>query len=606
MARNPTQKTGTEVSARVFLSYNSSSLYNIVECNKFHVFFIFSRYKVEDLSAVNFRRPCQHKEKSKFKCMSVTIQDVVKMRKSLNKIEGKVGQEQFLVRYMGPIQTQRNRPTTSAKAKKRQFSCSYFALHEKKMICVCKKFFQATFAIKSRRLNSLAKTILAGAVPAEKRGGDRRSHKYVAKKEEVLKFLKSLPAEESHYNRNKSKRCYLSSELSICKLRKLYNASVEPSLQVKRTFFEKIFNKLNIGISSPASDICSKCFSLKQKILSESDMAAKQRYIAEKRVHTLKAKAFYELLKEKGAKTSTLCFDLQQVQPLPRTPIGESFYLRQIGLYSMCVTEYNTKEPTFYNWSEDQAGRGSVTIGSALLHHLENYHFGDSTTLRLFCDGCGGQNKNQHIVHVLMFWLLRKAPASLKEVKLYFPVRGHSFLPCDRVFGRVEKDLRKYPFLPNKEMYFEIYRKHGDLKLLGNDWALSDIKSFSEFLRPIKGIQNLKRIYFKRSENGRQCVLKIFENLRFESEEKYMSYLKRGKTFPRTLRSIPLGNKISQEKKADVAVLLEKQFGENWREKDELNYFKRVLDETESVCEADQHSAEKVCDCLEEPVALRI
>lgn len=167
--------------------------------------------------------------------------------------------------------------------------------------------------------------------------------------------------------------------------------------------------------------------------------------------------------------------------------------------------------------------------------------------------------------------------------------------------------MRKYPFLPNKEMYFEIYRKHGDLKLLGNDWALSDIKSFSEFLRPIKGIQNLKRIYFKRSENGRQCVLKIFENLRFESEEKYMSYLKRGKTFPRTLRSIPLGNKISQEKKADVAVLLEKQFGENWREKDELNYFKRVLDETESVCEADQHSAEEVCDCLEEePVALRI
>lgn len=530
------------------------------------------------------------------------------MRKLLNRNVGKVKQDQYLVRFIGPYQVQRPRATTSQADRQNQFSCSYFARHEKSMIRVCKKFFQATFLIKFRRLNNLTKTVFEGGVPAENRGGDTRSEKYLAKKENVLKFLKSLPAEEAHYNRKKSKRCYLSSDLTIAKLRKLYNASAEQRLKVKRTLFEKVFNSLNIGIKSPASDVCSKCFRLKQKIASERDPTLKQRHITEKRIHTMKAKAFYDLLKEKEPKTSTLCFDLQQVQPLPRTPIGESFYLRQIGFYSLCIVGYNTRNPTFYNWSEDQAGRGSVTIGSALLDHLQNFDFKDSNTLRLFCDGCGGQNKNQHIVHALMFWLLRKAPASIKEVKLYFPIRGHSFLPCDRVFARVEKDLRKCPFIPNKPKYCEVYENHGNLKLLGKDWTLSDIKSLGEFLRPIKGIQNLKRIYFKRSENNRQCMLKTFENLKFESNERYVTFTKRGKLFPGTLSCIPLGNKISHEKMGDVVVLLEKQFGKNWRDQDELSYFKSLVDDPESVCEEGQHSVnDHMCDCLEEePETIRI
>ncbi|KAJ4446062.1 hypothetical protein ANN_12748 [Periplaneta americana] len=35
-------------------------------------------------------------------------------------------------------------------------------------------------------------------------------------------------------------------------------------------------------------------------------------------------------------------------------------------------------------------------------------------------------------------------PFHLKERSMYFPVRGHSYLPADRVFGILEKHLRRY------------------------------------------------------------------------------------------------------------------------------------------------------------------
>lgn len=112
-----------------------------------------------------------------------------------------------------------------------------------------------------------------------------------------------------------------------------------------------------------------------------------------------------------------------------------------------------------------------------------------------------------------MHWMLNNAPKELKQVELYFPVRGHSFLPADRVFGRVEKDLRKNTTVFIKDDYHKIYSLHGRVKILGKDWHLKDSKMLAEYYRPIKGIQNMKRIYFKLSSSKqRQCVIKTFEN----------------------------------------------------------------------------------------------
>jgi hypothetical protein len=57
----------------------------------------------------------------------------------------------------------------------------------------------------------------------------------------------------------------------------------------------------------------------------------------EKRIHNLKAKTFYTLMRENIPETKNYCFDMQQVQPLPKTPINDAFYLRQISYYTLCI-----------------------------------------------------------------------------------------------------------------------------------------------------------------------------------------------------------------------------------------------------------------------------
>lgn len=72
----------------------------------------------------------------------------------------------------------------------------------------------AAFTISEKRLRNLNKYIFRGSVPVEKRGGDHRSHKSIEKKNKLREFINNLPAKVSHYNRTKSKRIYLCSELN--------------------------------------------------------------------------------------------------------------------------------------------------------------------------------------------------------------------------------------------------------------------------------------------------------------------------------------------------------------------------------------------------------
>lgn len=130
--------------------------------------------------------------------------------------------------------------------------------------------------------------------------------------------------------------------------------------------------------------------------------------------------------------------------------------------------------------------------------------------IRLFCDGCGGQNKNSHIIHALLFWLVNKSPENVKEIQLTFPVRGNSFLPADRVFGRIEKDI-------------------GEIKKLGQDWITKDIKSLEECYKKVEGLRDVKRVVLKKhlvtKKTGRSVqtitkyLINTYKNYRNESEE---------------------------------------------------------------------------------------
>lgn len=413
-----------------------------------------------------------------------------------------------------------------------RFSVQLFLLSsENKKLRVCSKFFQKLFGIGQRRMNTIAEGIISGEGVKDKRGGDHKLKKYGDKRSSVYNFISKLNAKESHYSRNKSRRLYLPSTLNINQLFLLYNDSVEAPLKVKKTFFVKIFaTKFNLGFGSPASDTCSYCHRLKNKIEMCRDSKEKQTLIAEIGAHRLRAKTFHKIMKENISDCVSYVFDLQQVQPLPKLNIGEAYYSRQISYYCFCVTDTANKNSVLYTWDESQAGRGAVEVGSALIDFLNKACIASGVkTIRLFSDGCAGQNKNQHIVHTLAFWLHKSS--NIKQIIMYFPVRGHSYLPADRIFGQLEKKLRRREEIVNLDEYNQLYREVAEVRVLGKDWEIKNVKALVDVFKKIDGISSVKRIFLKKIE-GVGVKIKTEPTYRCDDPTKfYASMVKRGKNF---------------------------------------------------------------------------
>lgn len=75
-------------------------------------------------------------------------------------------------------------------------------------------------------------------------------------------------------------------------------------------------------------------------------------------------------------------------------------------------------------------------------HYLENF-VTDPGVLKLivFSDNCAGQNKN---INLMLLYLRLIHSKRLSGVHHYYLETGHSYLPCDRDFGVLEKHLRPH------------------------------------------------------------------------------------------------------------------------------------------------------------------
>ncbi|KAF2881630.1 hypothetical protein ILUMI_24542 [Ignelater luminosus] len=125
----------------------------------------------------------------------------------------------------------------------------------------------------------------------------------------------------------------------------------------------------------------------------------------------------------------------------------------------------------------------------------------------IFSDGCAGQNKNSSIVHMLMTWLHNEAPPIIKNITLYFPVRGHSYMAADRVFGRVEKLIRSHSVVKNPEKYYELYSTIALVRKLG----ISEAKKIVTIKRPEKKTVVVKTEIFYRNDNLGQKLVSLLK-----------------------------------------------------------------------------------------------
>lgn len=331
------------------------------------------------------------------------------------------------------------------------------------------------------------------------RGGSRITTTQITTTASIIQFIKKIPAQDSHYGRRTSGRRYLSPELSIAKLWRLWKSERESKNLQKASLakFKKIFyTKFNLSFTNPKVDICSICEVYKNRIAANIESDVNEAALA---LHKANANLFYQRLKESknNGETLTITFDMQQNQPLPKTNVAEAYYSRQLWLYNFTIVVHGKKYRSFtYTWLESDSGKGSNEVTSALQHFFDNKVMKTIQRIRykkieLFCDSCPEQNKNA----AMLCFLVRTAhnPIIRKyitEISIIYPIKGHSYMPPDRVFGRIEKKLRKMEVIKTPAQYQEFFEQEGTVYVYGDSWAVYDYKSLAT--TALKNLNKLK------------------------------------------------------------------------------------------------------------------
>lgn len=531
---------------------------------------------------------CKHKKKN-LRCNDVPMQDIRRFHEVFYSNKDKISQDNFILKYTVQVNPKRRRPSEKAGSQKGLTITYYIKSRSLGLVQVCGKTFLEVLGISKFRVQNICKRHhITGQAPKENRGGDTKSRKYKERRKEVTQFIQSLKCVESHYTRSQSIREYFPSDCSARKLWKLYNHQAEAHNQVKYHFFWDIFmTDFNISFKTPATDACSQCIRFKSEIKNRKDNE-KAETMARYTVHKLKAKAFHDRLREQQPNVFKFSFDCQKNLVLPKVSDQSAYYSRQLYQYNMTICEghsknvQNTETVKIFTWSEDQRLKGSNEISSIVFHYLCSRDLQGYENIEIFSDGCPGQNKNITMIGMLGKWLLEKSSISIKSLEFIFPMVGHSYIPPDRVFGRIEKELRRMETIINPQEYIDIFSKYGQVKIVGKDVPVYDFKSCVA-----ENVKAPSQLHFQFAPSKRLKLVKDKKSILLKGETTYRSdlgsfkpFLKKGKMFNFEPDQLPVQVPVKPEKLKDVDKLLKQHFGDNWKEQNGLDFYKHVLSRT--------------------------
>lgn len=394
-------------------------------------------------------------------------------------------------------------------------------------------------------------------------------------------------------------------------LSKMYNDSVGPDFTVKESYFRDVLNRnFNFGFGFPKTDACSTCLFLEEQIKTQKDSTKKSELITQRQVHKLRSNAFYEMLKSEEDEAFFMSFDCQNNLLLPRVPDQSTYFSRQFSLYNFTIVNGNSKSKLTkenvhsYTWCESEYPKNSNSISSCVYYHLLKSNLDGKTAVKCFSDGCGGQNKNTILIAMLSKWLVTDAPQEIKTVDITFPIVGHSFIPPDRVFGNVEKDLKKRDTILSPEEYEEVLLKHATVHKVGSTVPIKDWKTESEKVQKKPNnwhfkFNPCKRIIIKKSPKDPETNVIVQGEVHYRTdvcEGKCVSRPKRDMTHINP-KDINRGVKLNPAKVRDVANLLKKHFGEEWQNNNNLKFY---VDLNQSQQETGGHDEDDVVIIEEE------
>ena len=172
---------------------------------------------------------CVHKCRSK-------VDDAERERlfSEFYKLKSHESQNKYLYGLMSKQPVKRKRGNRSSKS--RSHTIAYrVRLRDGSHVQVCKKTFCDLHAVSKRRVEILLKKLRAGLLLATDERGKHSNRPHAIQnvvKECIREHIKSFPKRASHYSRNDNrKRAYLSENLSISRMYRLYLDKYEPEVK---------------------------------------------------------------------------------------------------------------------------------------------------------------------------------------------------------------------------------------------------------------------------------------------------------------------------------------------------------------------------------------
>lgn len=329
---------------------------------------------------------------------------------------------------------------------KRKASFTYFVLFKNTRTRICRNAFINLHVISQKRVFRICTLLTQNITPRDKRGYNVKSHVMAGETcKKIYDHITSFPTKTTHYGSTQIN--YLDARLNLKTMYNLFKIKY-PETKVKYEFYVKYFNEnFKLRFGRPQIDVCSACeeldIKLKNPHLSPNAKLALQ---GELQAHKRRSKKFYNKIKETRElckSDDTVCglvFDYMQNLPLPHIPVQEIFYMRQIWVYAFCVTNLRDNSSRVFLYSEGTAKKGANEVCSFLEDYINDCVPETAKTLYLFSDSCPGQNRNHTFIRFCMGLVESKR---FDNIIQRFPIRGHSFLDCDRTFGLFKRRIKK-------------------------------------------------------------------------------------------------------------------------------------------------------------------
>lgn len=243
-----------------------------------------------------------------------------------------------------------------------------------------------------------------GFIDIDRRGHHQNRPRTISKVaiENAMQHIKLFPTVESHYCRQDTKVLYLSEDLNLSIMYRLYLEWMKKKNNpnsVKKSYYRFIFNnKFNYSFNKRKKDVCDVCLTFRNLPADE-----KLKRKDEHSLHVQKKETPRKLLKEETSKfkknsgTVVAIFDLEKALNIPQSESSCLYYKRKISVYNFTIHVTNNDQGICNVWPEVVARRGSSEMGSCLFKFINDQVGKGVKEFIFYSDNCTGQNKNQNL-----------------------------------------------------------------------------------------------------------------------------------------------------------------------------------------------------------------